>query len=161
MAILDLLSDREATTSQLADALGRPKGTIGYHLKTLERAGLVQLVRTEKVRAIDAKYYGRTAKTFLLGSNTHVDVDPNFMLQEAISDLTAARQHGGDLEGRPSILTLRHMQLPEDRAAEWSQRLTDLAAEFVDQSPGGSIRYGFLVGLFPTARPTLNEPTDV
>jgi DNA-binding transcriptional ArsR family regulator len=38
---------------------------VGYHLKVLEEAGLVHVVRTKKVRAIEAKYYGRTARIFL------------------------------------------------------------------------------------------------
>ena len=53
--IIELLSERAATTSQLADALGRPKGTIGHHLGVLADAGLVRVVRTKKVRALEAK----------------------------------------------------------------------------------------------------------
>src|SRR5690349_1157907 len=63
--IVSLLLDRAATTSELAEILGKPKGTIGFHLKALEAAGLVRVVRTRRVRALEAKYYGRTARVFL------------------------------------------------------------------------------------------------
>jgi DNA-binding transcriptional ArsR family regulator len=45
-----------------------PKGTVGHHLKVLERAGLVHVVRTRRVRAVTEKYYGRVARLFLYQS---------------------------------------------------------------------------------------------
>ena len=62
--IISLLSERAATTSQLAEALGQPKGSVGHHLKVLEKAGLIRVVRTRQVRAMTEKYYGRTARLF-------------------------------------------------------------------------------------------------
>ena len=47
-AIVGLLSERAATVSQLADILGKPKGTVGYHAKVLEDAGLIRVVRHER-----------------------------------------------------------------------------------------------------------------
>ena len=43
-----------------------PKGTVGHHLKVLETAGLVRVVRTRQVRALTEKYYGRVARLFEL-----------------------------------------------------------------------------------------------
>jgi DNA-binding transcriptional ArsR family regulator len=56
--ILAITRDRPASITELAARLGRPKGTVGYHLKVLERAGLVRVVRTRRVRAVTEKYYG-------------------------------------------------------------------------------------------------------
>jgi DNA-binding transcriptional ArsR family regulator len=66
--IIALLNQRAASTTELAAALEMPKGTVGHHLKVLEKAGLVQVVRTRKVRALTEKYYGRTARMFVLKS---------------------------------------------------------------------------------------------
>src|SRR5215208_623529 len=63
--ILSLLRNRAASTTELAAALGQPKGTVGHHLKVLEEANLIRVVRTRKVRAMTEKYYGRTARLFL------------------------------------------------------------------------------------------------
>ncbi|MDP8910598.1 MAG: winged helix-turn-helix domain-containing protein [Actinomycetota bacterium] len=63
--IVSLLRDRARSTQELAEELGLPKGTVGHHLKVLERAGLIQVVRTRKVRALTEKYYGRVARLFL------------------------------------------------------------------------------------------------
>ncbi|SNT36866.1 regulatory protein, arsR family [Asanoa hainanensis] len=42
-----MLRQRPATLGQLAAAVGSPKGTVGYHVKVLVDAGLVQHSETE------------------------------------------------------------------------------------------------------------------
>jgi DNA-binding transcriptional ArsR family regulator len=60
LAILELVGEEPASIAGVARRLGRPKGTVGYHLKILERAGLVRVVRTRRVRGVTEKYYGRS-----------------------------------------------------------------------------------------------------
>jgi DNA-binding transcriptional ArsR family regulator len=64
--IVQQLRERALSTTQLAAELGLPKGTVGYHLKVLERARLVRVVRTRRVRAVTERSYGRVARLFLL-----------------------------------------------------------------------------------------------
>src|SRR5215472_3200860 len=63
-AILGLLHERAATVSELASAVGRPKSTVAHHVKVLAENGLVRVVRTRRVRAIEERFYGRTARLF-------------------------------------------------------------------------------------------------
>jgi DNA-binding transcriptional ArsR family regulator len=63
--LIQLLRDRAQSTQEIAEELGLPKGTVGHHLKVLESAGLIKVVRTRKVRAMTEKFYGRTARLFL------------------------------------------------------------------------------------------------
>ena len=158
MTILDLLADTAATTSQIAEALDMPKGTVGHHMKVLEQHGLVRVVRTQKVRAIEAKYYGRTARTFLLGGkegSEEITYEPGFMFSEAIDDLTQAYEARDELEGKPSTGTIRHVRIPDGQAAEWVERLHELLDEFMKQPRGGDTSYGFVFGLYPTVRPVI------
>src|SRR3954452_22229671 len=62
--ILGLLHERAATVTELAIALERPKSTVAHHVKVLSAAGLVRVVRTRKVRAIEERFFGRTARMF-------------------------------------------------------------------------------------------------
>ena len=64
--IVMLLRERAASTTELAAVLETPKGTVGHHLKVLETAGLVRVVRTRKVRALTEKFYGRVARLFVM-----------------------------------------------------------------------------------------------
>lgn len=73
-AIVALLRERARSTQQLSRELGIPKGTVGHHLKVLESAGLVRVVRTRQVRAVTEKFYGRTARLFLFETEDSADV---------------------------------------------------------------------------------------
>ena len=53
--ILGLLHERAATVTEMAAAVGRPKSTVAHHVSVLQRAGLVRVVRTRRVRAIDER----------------------------------------------------------------------------------------------------------
>jgi DNA-binding transcriptional ArsR family regulator len=72
-AIVSLLRERAYSTHQIAAALGIPKGTAGHHLKVLEHAGLIHVVRTRQVRAITEKFYGRTARLFIFRADDPAD----------------------------------------------------------------------------------------
>lgn len=154
--IVDLLLERAATIKELSVTLEKPKGTIGHHVGVLEEAGLIQVVRTKMVRAIEAKYYGRTARTYLIGAGpeTGVDIAPDHFLTTAAAEFVEVERHEDEIG---SISTLRHARITEDRADEWVDRLSRLAEEFVSQTRGGETTYGLLLAMYPTARPHLPD----
>ncbi|SDU19796.1 ArsR/SmtB family transcription factor [Jiangella alkaliphila] len=162
MKIVHLLLERAATTSELAVALDKPKGTVGHHLKVLEYAGLVHVVRTKQVRAIEARYYGRTARVFLYhdwdrSSFDGIGLEPKGLLAEATAEITQIPEAYQDL---PMLTNSRYARIPAERAEEWRQRLIELLDEFVRQPRGGEVTYGLLVGIYPTGRGHLPDPGD-
>lgn len=158
MEIADLLLERAATTTEIARTLSKPKGTVGHHMAVMEEAGLIHVVRTKKVRAVVAKYYGRVARTFLLQSNLEVDVDvsPDFFLTSAATEYSKAASNHGDGE-LPMMSTLRYARIPEDRAREWVLRVSELTQEFATDRRGGETTYGLLAAFYPTDRPHLPD----
>ena len=64
--ILALLRLGEFSASDLARALGLTTQAISYHLRLLEKAGLVRVVRTETKRNLVEKYYRAVAKRFVV-----------------------------------------------------------------------------------------------
>jgi len=124
MHILNLLMERAATVTQLAVALERPKGTVGYHTKVLEDCGMIRVVRTNKVRAMTEKYYGRTGRTILFEKAPKPD-DPMWFINDALRGMRRA-------EGEPlPMFTSRVARIPMDRAVEFSERIMELAEEFI------------------------------
>lgn len=59
-------SKEEATVKEIADYLGEVPAKIHYHIKKLERAGIIELVRTKEIKGIIAKYYYLTANNYLI-----------------------------------------------------------------------------------------------
>jgi DNA-binding transcriptional ArsR family regulator len=59
--ILALLDERTASPVELAGWLGASLGTTAYHVRTLERMGLIELVRETRVRgAVEHHYRSKT-----------------------------------------------------------------------------------------------------
>ena len=69
LQIVALLRERAASTTELAEQVGLAKGTVAHHLKVLEAAGLVKVVRTRRVRALTESFYGRVARLYVLKSS--------------------------------------------------------------------------------------------
>ena len=141
-AIIALLRDHARSTQQLARELGIPKGTIGHHLKVLERARLVHVVRTRQVRAVTEKFYGRTARLFLFEAEDPADA-------RALS-AAALRRSAAELEVSPEAVRFgfpksRLVHRDEVRLERRLKRLIDdfLAAE----TPGGT-PYALAVALY-------------
>lgn len=59
--ILATLLEQPAGGAEVARRLGRPAGTVAYHLGVLMRAGLVQVITTRRVRALTERVYGPTS----------------------------------------------------------------------------------------------------
>jgi DNA-binding transcriptional ArsR family regulator len=117
------LRESACSTSELAAELGIPKGTVGHHLKVLERAGLIRIVRTRKVRAVTEKYYGRVARLFILGDEEGSQSEP------IASRLTAAD------------------------ARKLQRRLDRLVSDFKSSDTAGGTPHELVVGLHPTEAP--------
>ena len=84
--LLDLVLERAATVAELAAAVGRPKSTVAHHVGVLLAAELVKVVRTRRVRAIDERFYGRTARIFYVGRIVpdQVTVVPNYLILKVV-----------------------------------------------------------------------------
>jgi DNA-binding transcriptional ArsR family regulator len=159
--ILDLLLERAATVAELAAAVERPKSTVAHHVNVLVDAGLLRVVRTRKVRAIDERYYGRTARTFYVGVVNQPGQDPTTVCVNELSVAAAESVPAHEADRLRSIL--RHARIPRERAAEFWDRVLDLSREFAATPRDGDTVYGFAAGLYPTDYPTLpdaDEPVD-
>jgi DNA-binding transcriptional ArsR family regulator len=150
--ILDLLLERAATVSELAEAVKRPKSTLAHHVKVLVDAGMLRVVRTRQVRAIEERFYGRTARNYLVGKVRPEDVTPPPWPNE----LADAAE-----ESMPAYLSdtmralRRHVPISNERAAEFWDRVLDLMNDFSQLPRDGDTPHVFVVSLYPADRPTL------
>jgi DNA-binding transcriptional ArsR family regulator len=127
--IIALLNQRAASTTELAAALGIPKGTAGHHLKVLERAGLIRVVRTRQVRAMTEKYYGRVARLFQLQTvETEQDLRGGaiaaMLLRHAADEALAT---GSDEAGEAAV---RRVRLTEKDVLRFKRRVLRLFGDF-------------------------------
>ena len=152
--ILDLVLERAATVTELAAALDRPRSSVAYHVDQLIDVGLLKVVRTRKVRAIEERFYGRVGRTIVIGDTNMAagTVSHNF-LAEAMGE--SWQEHPGGM-----LATLRHVRIPEERAQEFFVDVVALAERFTELERGGDRVWGFVAAVYPTNHPTLPEPSD-
>jgi DNA-binding transcriptional ArsR family regulator len=155
-AIVDLVLERAMSVTEIAERVDRPRGTVAHHVGVLVESGLVQVVRTRRVRAIEERFYGRTALTYVLparaGELPYLDAVRN--------DVDHERLHAPDGSGVGGA-TYRRARLPTARAEEFDRRLLELAIEFSDGPRGGDTEYGMYLALFPTVRRMSPPPGEV
>jgi DNA-binding transcriptional ArsR family regulator len=155
--IIALLNQRAASTTELAAALGIPKGTAGHHLKVLERAGLIRVVRTRQVRALTEKYYGRVARLFQLKTvDTERDLGggaiTSMVLRHAADEALAT---GADDAGEAAV---RRVRLTEKDALRFKRRLLRLFGDFASaDDPEGEL---YLLSLALFRSTTTLPPAD-
>lgn len=152
-AILQLLHERPASVTELAAAVERPKSTVAHHVDVLTRAGLLQVVHTRKVRAIEERFYGRTARMF------YVSAEPSAAGEELPRDFNdfevAARESAPAFEQGKLWGFIRHARISEDQASQFWDRMAALVEEFDRLPRSGETTYGFAVGVYPTDHPML------
>ncbi|MBW3604085.1 MAG: helix-turn-helix domain-containing protein [Actinobacteria bacterium] len=151
--LLDLVLERAASVGELATAVDRPPSTVAYHVGVLVDARLLSVVRTRRVRAIDERFYGRTARIFYVEAvgPEHVRMMSNVLVE-------AAAQSGPAHEADTLRAILRHARIPRDRAAQFWDKVFELTREFSAIPRGGEITYAFVAGLYPSEYPSLPDP---
>ncbi len=156
--ILDLLLERAATVAELAAAVHRPKSTVAHHVNVLVEAGMLRVVRTRRVRAIDERYYGRMARVFYVGVVNRPGEDPTTVHTNALSVAAAESVPAHEADELRSIL--RHARIPAQRAAEFWERVDAVVREFSQLPRSGDTVFGFAAGLYPTDYPTLPDANE-
>ncbi|AYF30836.1 MULTISPECIES: winged helix-turn-helix domain-containing protein [Micromonospora] len=153
--LLELLLERAATVNEMARAVDRPKSSVAYHVNQLVDAGLLRVVRTRRVRAIEERFYGRVARTYYVGALSRAEdkqvVSRMNGLAEAAAEAAAA--HAAD-ELR---CTLVHARIPIEDVREFWAEVQALARRFAQIPRAGDQVYGFAAGLYPTDAPTLPD----
>ncbi|MEW2589277.1 helix-turn-helix domain-containing protein [Micromonospora aurantiaca] len=153
--LLELLLERAATVNEMARAVDRPKSSVAYHVNQLVDAGLLRVVRTRRVRAIEERFYGRVARTYYVGALSRAEdkqvVSRINGLAEAAAEAAAA--HAAD-ELR---CTLVHARVPIEDVREFWAEVQALARRFAQIPRAGDQVYGFAAGLYPTDAPTLPD----
>ena len=151
--ILQLLHERAATVSELAASVERPKSTVAHHVDVLTRNGLLQVVRTRKVRAIEERFYGRTARMF------HVAAEPSPAggeLPRDFNDFEVAARESAEAHEQGMLWGfIRHARISQDQASRFWNRMAELVDEFDRVPRSGETMYGFAIGIYPTDHPTL------
>lgn len=146
--IIGLLRGHAASATELAELLGMPKGTVGHHLKVLEKAGLIHVVRTRQVRAVTEKYYGRVAHLFLLKSDDEAHDELVYG-----AGASALRTAAAELAAAPEVAmhAILRVRLSGSDARRFNRRLDRLVQDVRAADTGEGEPWGVAAAMYRLA----------
>ena len=149
--ILGRLLDGPASIQELARALGTAKGTISHHVRVLDRAGLIRLAETQRVRGVVEKRYARVAKKFRLDEGRRAELiaggaTDDYGLLPLRQALAEARPAGEPDD--PSASVVVRARMPADRARRFARLVEAMAEEFSEGAPGEGETFGFVGAVY-------------
>jgi hypothetical protein len=104
------------------------------------------------VRAIEERFYGRTARMFYVSVERSADGED--MPRDFTDFEVAARESGEAFRDGKLWGFIRHARITEAQASDFWERMAELVAEFDRLPRSGDTMYGFAVGVYPTDQPT-------
>ncbi len=119
--ILELLIADPMTTKQLGDALSMSPAQAHYHLKFLERSGLVKQVFQREKAGVIEKYYRATSRKYVLTTTVGTFGEPGSVILETLS--------GAMLQGAVAAVSGREVGLvfgATERVSVPAERLGEL-----------------------------------
>jgi len=153
--LLELLLERAASVTEMAQAVDRPKSTVAYHVNLLVDAGLVRVVRTRRVRAIEERYYGRVARTIYIGV---LNRPQDKQIVAAINGLAEAAAESAPANAADELRCLLvHARIPIEEVRNFWAQVQEVARRFAQIPRAGDQVYGFVAGLYPTNAPVLPD----
>lgn len=156
----------------LARRLGAPRQRINYHLRELEREGLVELVEERRKGNCTERVVRATARSYLISPEAlgPVGADPAFVRDRfsaaylaataarVIRDLATLGARAARAGKRVATFTL-HTEIRFASAAhrkafteELSNAVAALCAKYHDERAEGGRRFTFVVGAYPAVR---------
>jgi DNA-binding transcriptional ArsR family regulator len=176
--ILAMLRERDASPVELAEWLKASLGTVAYHVRTLERFGLIELVKETKVRgAIEHHYRARHhpvisdeswARTAPIAKQAVVDA-----ALQTNDDYVRASAAAGGFDRSDAFLARHRTRLDAKgfaqlnkackKLVEQAERIEQAAAKRIERDPHSEdiVEAGISVLLFEAVRLTDPNGADV
>lgn len=168
--IIHALARQQLTVTQLGDLLDQPPAKLHYHVRELERLGLVVLVETREKGGILEKYYRTRARTLTVPPGLLQERPPDETIA-AVSDLlqdvaqgfmqsfAQSAMEGTSIEGTTALLRW-HLWMTEEEVATLGQKIATLVEPY-EQRRGveGERELSFVEMLYdPRAATSEGEP---
>lgn len=154
---MELLLERAATVTEMAQAVGRPKSTVAYHVNLLVDVGLLRAVRTRQVRVMPERHYGRVARTVYIGLLNRPE---DKQVVAAINGLAQGAAESAAAHATDELrCTLVHARIPIEEVRNFWAQVQQVARRFAQIPRGGGQVYGFTAGLYPTDAPPSPTPS--
>jgi len=165
--IIHAFDSEPATAKHISEKLGEPHSKVNYHLKTLEKVGIIRLVCQKPKHGVIEKYYLPVAKTFILDSKS---MQADESLSKSIDKATVAlfdrvskdfyqafelKKSEIKNESKGQFINYKaDYYLTKEEAEELNRKVSDFLNDYLedkDQKHAGATRYSAATVITPLA----------
>lgn len=148
-----------ATVKQIADEMGEVPAKVHYHVKKLEKVGILELVYTKEINGIIAKYYNLTAKTFTIKNSDYESPTFKLFLDKTqtlianvfddakrifLNQVKSSKPDKSEIQSEDSFITSTYAYLTEAQYADFQKYIKELSEENKKIADGEREKYFIL-----------------
>lgn len=165
-SILEAMIAAPITTKQVAVQLGEKPTKLYHHVDSLEKVGLVRLVRTQRKRGTTEKYFQAVAQRFVVDRSA-IEVVPEAQNDEGqlehvistslestlaeIRDSVAGGLIRTDEDAGESVFIRSHLRASPQQVTQLIGRLQEWIRECqMSHDPDAGLEYGVTLAFYPT-----------
>ncbi|WP_432665739.1 helix-turn-helix domain-containing protein [Wukongibacter baidiensis] len=166
LEIIESFEEAPATAKQIADKMGEPHAKVNYHIKTLLKVGILELIEEKVKLGIVEKYYMPSARKFVIDRNILNSGENNALesfeqasisIFESISkDFYKAVEFANEKEHPKKFLYYYDYYLTLEEITELQNRLESVYGEFLqdkkDKNRADTKRYSISSLMIPRVR---------
>lgn len=155
--------EQAATAKQIADKLGEPHAKINYHIKTLQKVGILELVDERVKSGIIEKYYLPAAKTFVIDKSIMNSGDKKVIeslnqasmsiFENISNDFYKALENANEKEHPKQMLHFNDYYFTVEETEELKELINNTIEDFVkdkkDKSREGTKGYSISALIIP------------
>lgn len=166
--ILELMIEAPITTKQVAERIGEKPTKLYHHVETLESAGFIRLVRTQKKRGTVEKYYEAVAERFVMdrqavevwsqsdGEQGELETIIATSLDQTLDEIRGAMASGlirADDDSGESVFIRSHLRMTPLQMTMLIERLQEWIRDVQgSHDADAELEYGLTVAFYPTKR---------
>jgi DNA-binding transcriptional ArsR family regulator len=151
-----------ATVKQVADRIGEVPANVHYHVKKMERLGILRLTHTKEVNGIIAKYYEPTARKFTIKGSGEDSPVSDAMLSEAQKLIASGydeskrifleSMENKNLSEREGQICVKSLHLTPGEYKELENDLAGLLDKYScrKEAAEGTAQYHIFISMIPT-----------
>ena len=150
MNIIDLLTEKRLTVSEVAKKFDVHPATITHHFKLLNKTGLIKLVEKKDTGRNIEKYYRAVALNFEVKLRRDKSVNKNALgLSILRNSLSTAIRDVRDEDGKPVIALMERARIKSKDIPKFQKKLMSLLEEFRAFDSASGEPYTLSLGFYP------------
>ena len=158
---------RPATVKEVADAMGEVPAKIHYHVKKLEKIGILKIVATKEINGIVAKYYETFPGEIHIRQSELEEPVRKVVMSEAHKAIVTILDEGrskflqnvnSEEEGQHAILSGHVLHMTKEEAKELTGQIHELISKYERKSADeGAKVFDLMLAL--SSQPSSSDPS--